>query len=75
MCLVFIVFDFYKDRRLKFDSVTKIMKVRAQKVIFFVEWLLFAGENEVWRIENDLREETIIHLMVEVVNAGFRRLL
>jgi len=35
------------DRRLKIDFVTKIRKVRSEKSIFFVEWLLFTGEGKI----------------------------
>lgn len=36
---------------MKFDFVTKIRVVRSQKSSFFVECLIFTGENKIFRIE------------------------
>jgi len=39
------------SRRLKIDFVTKIRKVGSEKIIFFVEPLLFTGKNKIIGIE------------------------
>jgi hypothetical protein len=47
---------------MKIDFVTKIRKVRSEKNIFFVEWLLFTGEDEIFRIEDKVKWAMMIYL-------------
>jgi len=55
---------------MKIDFVTKNRKGRSEKNIFFVEWLLFTGEDEIFRIEDKMK----CSMMIEVVNDGCKSL-
>ena len=37
---------------MKVDFVTKIRKVGSEKISFFVEWLLFTGEDKIFSTED-----------------------